>query len=245
MRTVYRTRAMVVVIALLAVALAGCSPGAALAGPQPGMNTISVTGLGRAVGDPDMARVQVGVSVANEDVGAAVAQSNQVIAELLERLAEQGIAEQDIQTTNFSIWTEEQWDPETGQPREQRLYRVESTLQLTVREIDDLGSILETAIENGANNIHGLSFTIGDPAPLADEARAASLRDARQRAEAIAAELGLSLGRVLSVTEASGADVVPIAEAARAMSGGAGEPPISEGSMSVSVSTEVVYELVD
>lgn len=245
MKAIRRMRFMAVAILLLAAALAGCSPGGALAESQPATDTITVTGVGRTVGDPDMARVQVGVSVSNEDVGTAVERSNQVITDLLDLLAEQGIAEQDIQTTNFSIWSEDQWDPETGQPREQKLYRVESTLQLTVREVDDLGPILETAIENGANNIYGLSFTIADPTSLADEARAASLRDARERAEVIASELGLSLGRVLSVTEVSGAEVVPVAEAARGMGGGGGEPPISEGSMSVSVATEVVYELVD
>ncbi len=236
-----RIRALALSLALLAVLVAACSP-AAVTAPQGKAETITVTGFGRAYGDPDMAQITIGVSIADEDVGAAVAESNRVMEALTEQMASMGLDEADIQTVNFSIWGEEQWDPETGQPREERLYRVDSTLQLTVRQIDNLGEILEAAIDNGANNIHGLSFSMQDPEALVDEARSDAVQDARRRAELLAAELGVSLGDVVLVEEASGGSAFPMFESGVRGIGGGGEPPISEGSMSVSSSVHVTFE---
>ncbi len=237
-----RMRALALSLALLAVLVAACSP-AAVTAPQAEAETITVTGFGRAHGDPDMAQITIGVNVANEDVGVAVAESNEVMEALTELMASMGLDEADIQTVNFSIWGEEQWDPQTGERREQRLYRVDSTLQLKVRQIDNLGEILEAAIDNGANNIHGLNFSIQDPEALVDEARAAAVQDARRRAEQLAAELGVSLGDVVIVEEVSGGPAFPMFEGAfMGMGGGGDEPPISEGSMSVSSSVLVTFE---
>lgn len=237
-------RALVIMGAVLALIITGCAPAASASVSENGDETIRVTGFGRARGNPDMANISIGVSVANEDVVAAVEQSNRVMERITQVMTERGIAEADIQTTNFNIWAEEQWDPQTGQRKDARLYRVDSNIQLTVRDVDDLSGVLQDAITNGANNIYGLNFGIQEPNALAQEARVAALRDARERAEQLAEELGVSLGDVVSVGEVSGGSVMPFFESAMGVGGGGGEPPISEGSMSVNSSIEVVYKIV-
>lgn len=230
-----------ILVLLLGVSLVSCAPQAGDTTEAP--EVISVTGIGEARGNPDMATVTVGVNVSNRDIDEAVEESNRVIEAITQALSELGIPAEDIQTSNFSIWGEDQWDPETGQRLEEKLYRVDSTLQVNLHQVEDVGAVLAMAIQNGANNVYGLNFGIDDPSSLADEARKAAIQDARRRAEQIAQELGVTLGEVVSATEASGARVTPFFETAMGMGGGGGEPPISEGQMTVSVSMSVSYAI--
>jgi hypothetical protein len=229
---------------VLSLLLAACGATPSLANGSNSEEVITVTGVGRARGEPDMATLSVGVNVADEAIDSAVSESNETIAEITTVLESLGIDPADIQTTNFSIWGEEQWDPDTGQRREERLYRVDSTVQITVHQIDMLGEILSKVIDAGANNIYGLTFGIEDTSSLADQARAAALDHARAKAGNIAADLDLTLGEVVSVVDLSGGSPLPSFEsAAYGLGGGGGEPPISEGAMVLAVTVQVSYQI--
>jgi uncharacterized protein YggE len=243
-RKMNRSKVLGFVLIIVALTLGACSPqvAGALTGSEREM--ITVSGVGRALGDPNVATISVGVNVADEDIARAVAESNDTIEAITQALLGLGIAESDIQTTNFSIWAEEQWDPESGQRREERLYRVDSTLSMKVREVDRVGEVLETSISNGANNIYGLSFGIEDTTALAAEARSQALEDATRRAEEIAQELGVSVGKVITVSETSAATPAFFETGVGyGIGGGGGEPPISEGSMTVTVHVTVGYAI--
>jgi len=237
----------VVMLIVVALTIAGCSTVQGTPVSEASSNaedTISVTGFGKTRSDPDRASITVGVNIANEDITRAVEESNQIIARITNAVMELGVLESDIQTTNFTIWAEDQWDPETGQRMEEKLYRVDSQIQIIVNDTEKIGKILETSIANGANNIYGLSFGIQDSSDLAAEARVLALEDARQRAEQIAQELGVTLGEVQHAVEVSGGSVMPYFEAAMyGIGGGGGSPPISEGSMTVTVSIEVTFKI--
>jgi uncharacterized protein YggE len=237
----------VMLFVLLALTIAGCSAIQSSPVSEASSNAadaITVTGFGKTRANPNRASVSVGVNVADEDITRAVEESNQTIARITDAVKELGVVEADIQTTNFSIWAEEQWDPETGQRMEEKLYRVDSTIQIVVNDTEKIGLILENSIANGANNIYGLSYGIQDPSSLAAEARVEALDDARQRAEQIAQELGVTLGEVQSAVEISGASVMPLFETAGfGIGGGGGEPPLSEGSMTVTISMQVTYKI--
>lgn len=245
---VLRKRSVAVLLLIaLAITIAGCSSiseRAVSEASDNATNTITVTGLGSARGNPDQATVSVGMNISNENITLAVKESNETIARITEVVKELGIDEDDIQTTNFNIWAEEQWDPETGQRKEEKLYRVDSTIQFNVNDVEKMGEILEASIASGANNIFGLRFGIQDPSSLTAEARIGALDDAQQRAAQIAQELGMTLGEVESVVEVSGGSIVPFFESVEfGMGGGGGEPPISEGSMTVTVSVQVTFKI--
>lgn len=243
---VTRKSLSIVVLIALALAIAGCSavPGTPVTeASSNAADTITVTGFGKARANPNRASVSVGVNVADEDITRAVEESNEIIARITEAVKGLGVEEADIQTINFSIWGEEQWDPETGQRKEERLYRIDSTIQINVNDVEKIGELLEVSIASGANNVYGLSFGIQDPSSLAADARVGALDDARQRAEQVAQELGVTLGEVQSAVEVSGASVMPFFETAGFGMGGGGEPPISEGSMTVTLSMEVTFKI--
>jgi uncharacterized protein YggE len=243
---VNRKSLSVVLLIALALTITGCSTvtGTASEASSNMADTITVTGFGKARGDPDRATVNVGVNISNEDITRAVEESNQIIARITDAVMALGVEEADIQTTNFTIWAEEQWDPETGLRKEEKLYRVDSQVQIIVNDIEKIGKILESSITSGANNIYGLSFGMKDSSNLAAEARVLALDNARQRAEQIAQELGVTLGEVQRAVEISGGWVQPFFETAGlGIGGGGGEPPISEGSMAVTVSIDVTFKI--
>ena len=225
---------------IAAVAVTACT--AQLSGGD--QETITVTGYGEARGNPDMATVNVGVNVINSSIDAAVEESNETIARITAALKSMGIEEADIQTTNFSVWQEDVYAPETGQPTGEKRYRVDSTVQINVLDVSRASEALKVAIENGANNIYGLSFGIDDTDPLAAQARAAAIADARARAEQVAAGFGVSLGVVTSVTEVSGGPVFAYFDGKGGGGGGGGGPPISQGSLTVSASVSVSFAIV-
>jgi hypothetical protein len=234
------------VIVVLALTIVGCSvsPDSSVSEASSSTAaTITVTGFGKARANPDRASINVGVIVAEEDITRAVEESNEIIARITDAVMGLGVEEADIQTTNFSIWAEEQWNRETGLREEEKLFRVESTMQINVNDIEKIGSVLEASIANGANNVYGLNFGIQDPSSLAADARVRALDDAQQRAQHIAQELGVTLGEVQRAVDVSGASMVPFFESTGYDMGGGGAPPISEGSMTVSVSMEVTFNI--
>jgi hypothetical protein len=247
MKATRRKSYSVLVIIALALTIAGCSlsPGRSASEASSSTTaTITVTGFGKARANPDRASLNVGVIVVEEDITRAVEESNEIIARITDAVMGLGVEEADVQTTNFSIWGEEQWNRETGLRMEERLYRVESTIQINVNDTEKIGRILEASIASGANNIYGLNFGIQDPSSLAADARVRALDDAQQRAEYIAQELGVNLGEVQRAVDISGASMVPFFESTGYdMGGGGGAPPISEGSMTVSVSMEITFEI--
>jgi uncharacterized protein YggE len=236
-------------VALLLIsgfALGACAPQAVAGdgGEETPSRTITVTGMGEALGDPDTAMIQLGVSVRDEDVASAVDSANQVVQSVTDALVALGIEEVDIQTTNFSVWPEDVYDPETGRQTGERIFHVDSTVNVTVRDISMMSDVISTGLEAGANNIFGISFSIEDTAPLAAQARANALEDASARAQALADGMGLTLGNVVSVIEYGGGGITSRVQEVPAAEGlGGGGPPISPGQTGVSVQVQVVYEI--
>jgi uncharacterized protein YggE len=208
------------------------------------MDTVTVTGFGEAYGVPDMATVQFGYSTSNESVETALQGANQTIDEITSALTQQGIATSDIQTTNFSVWPEDQYDPMTGMPTGVRLYRVENTLQVIIRDISAVAQVIEAALDQGANNVYGLTFGIQNTDAIAVQARMDAVANGRVRAEQLAQELGVELGeaRIASETYTTGAYDTP--EFARGLGGGAGAPSISEGQLVVRVQVNLTFDLI-
>ena len=232
-----------VIVALLI--LSGCSTRTSSQGGGTGYfptDSISVSGFGEAVGKPDIALVQLGVNVVADQVGEAIDESNQIMEKITDALLVAGIAEEDVQTTSFNVWPEDRYDPMTGQTTGVRVFHVDSTLQVKVRDIDQAPRVIELALEEGANNIYGLSYDIDDKSALEAEARSEALQDAQVRADQLAAEIGVSLGDPILVSEGtSGGIIYPVAyERAVGIGGG---PPISPGQLTVSVQVNVTYAI--
>ncbi|MDW8325859.1 MAG: SIMPL domain-containing protein [Anaerolineales bacterium] len=245
MLTFKRLSAAIVTGVLGLSLLTACAAPAVVTGSEPGQthNTISVSGSGQAFGRPDLAIVQIGVSSSGPDLGETLAQNNRRADAILAALKALGIEDKDLQTSNFSIYPQRDYDPQTGQPKDTITYHVDNTLSVTVRDLSKLSRVLSEAVTAGANHIHGIAFSVADPAALEAEARAKAMADARARAEQLAKAAGVTLGSPISISESFNyAPPTPLA-LDRAAAEAVSAVPIATGQLQVSIQVNVTYEI--
>lgn len=228
-------------IFMLGLLLAACAPGAALSNPE-NMRSMSVSGTGRVTIVPDMATINVGVRTEAEAVAEALdtntAQAN-AIADILKE--DMGVAEDDIQTSNFNVYPAERYDPMTGQV-EGQYFVVENTVNVTVRDLSQLGSVLSAVVEAGANNIYGINFSVEDREAAVAEARQLAIEDAQAKAQAIAEEAGVKLGDLVNISVSSNDMPISYFDA----KGGAyaeAAVPIAAGTLAIAMQANLTYEI--
>ena len=226
---------------LVALAASGCAAPAPAADNDAREHTIQVSGSGTASGTPDVAYVELGVEVTAGDIDEAISSANNTMASVQAAISETGVADADMRTTNFNVWTEEPRD-DTGLPTGQPLYHVSNILRVTVRDISTTGDVIGAGLDAGANAVRNLSFGIQDTAELEAEARREAVENARSRAEQLAEGLDVSIGAPVQISEASGGGpVVERAAADAEMMAAGAAPPISEGELTVSVRVNVSF----
>jgi uncharacterized protein len=250
-KVLYGLVVMVVVVALamggLAVALAGgrgsAQPAAAQTAPQTAARSITVVGTGKVSGKPDIARVTVGIETQAPLLQQAVDENKTKMSGLLDTLKKLGLADQDIRTSNYSVYTERVSPPAPGAEAtaNQMIYHVTNQVDVTVRDVNQIGEVLDKAVAAGANNIYGVNFSVEDTAKLEADARAKAVADARARAASLAQLNGVQLGEVLTVSEVVGGAAYPMARAAEGLGGGG--TPVQPGELEMSFSIQITYAM--
>ncbi len=207
--------------------------------------TISVSGSGEASGQPDIAYVNLGVDISNADISQALNQANTALAAIVSAIEGAGIATDDIQTQNYNVFPQENFDPRTGMATGERVYRVTASVNVTVRDISQAGTVMQAGLNAGANLVNSISFGIADTKALEAEARQRAVADARDKAQQLADAFGVSLGEVVTVVESFG-PAVPMPQFDRAMAFAAADvsaPTINPGQLSVSVQVSVTFAI--
>ena len=229
-------------LALFAVWLFVAVPALAQPAQQPMPEArVIVIGDGSVSVAPDYARLSGGVTTRAKTVKEATDANSKLMNVVTAALLDSGIAQQDIQTSRFSI------QPVYAPPQPQtepRLtgYSVSNQVSVTVRQIAKLGETLDRMVAAGATDIGNVAFLIADPSKALDQAREAALADARRKAELYARASGLTLGGVAWISEDSSyAPPVPMA----AMRAGAVKAavPIAEGEETLHARIVVGYEI--
>ena len=209
--------------------------------------TITVVGEGKVTLQPDIARVNIGVETVKNTVQEASAENRTTVEAVLAVLAEQGIPEEDIQTSGFSIYSE-RFGPEGPLAEGDVRYRVSNNVMVTIRDLENVGTILDATIEAGANNIYGVEFLVDEPGESESEARGIAVEDARTKAAEIAELSGLQLGNVISVSEVIGMGggyyAGNFAQQARAYGGGGGAP-IAPGQLEMVMQLQIVFAIAE
>jgi uncharacterized protein YggE len=207
---------------------------------------ITVVGTGKASGTPDVANINVGVETGAASVQQAVNDNKAKMTKLLDALKSLGIADKDIQTSNYSVYTERQPvpSPESKSSEGPVSYRVTNQVNVTVRDIAKLGDVLDKVVAAGANNIYGVNFSVADTSKLQADARAKAIEDAKSRAESLAKLTGVTLGDVMSVSEIIGGagPIYGVMDSAKMGLGGGGAP-IQPGELEVNTSVQVTFAI--
>ena len=246
-----------VVMVVGALMVSGCAP-AVLAAPTTAGETVSrsitVVGNGEVKAKPDIATVNLGVEVTAPTVSEAMTAANAHMKTILAAMKSLGIADKDVQTSNFSISFERQnpavpLSSETtsgaqtgGAQGPAGFYRVNNMIQVTIRDLDKVGDVLDAAVEAGANNVWGVSFGLDNTDALEVQARQKAVEDARARAESLAKLNGVAVGDVLSISEVIGSSPSPMyAESASFRGLGGGGAPVEPGELTFTTQIQIIY----
>jgi len=206
--------------------------------------TITVVGEGTVKIKPDIAQANIGVEVIRPTVKAASSGAKESMDAVLEALKQQGVDEKDIQTSGFSVWTERPYGPE-GSSGDEVLYHVSNQVAVTIRDLDTVGTVLDAAIEAGANNIYGVTFSLADPSQVESRARKEAVANAQSKAKELATLNGVEVGDVVSVSEVIGGRggyyAGGVREGAVSAGLGGGGGPIAPGELELTLQLEIVY----
>jgi uncharacterized protein YggE len=231
-------------LTVLALALSACGPTTINQEALPPLRTLSVTGSGQANLVPDIAYIYVGVHTEKPSAAEAVSENNAQTQQMIQALRDFGIDAKDIRTTNFSIWPTDKYDPATGQPTGQKVYSVDNTVYVTVRDLDKLGDLLDTVIAAGANTVNSIQFDVADKSKALEQARADAVKNAAAQAQQLASAAGVTLGEIQTISFYDN-QVYPVMDGRGGGSEAAVQAavPIQPGQLTFTVSVSVSYAI--
>lgn len=237
-------RTAVIAIVAASVLFAACTPevtventgseGASASG-------IAVSGTGEVYGTPDTLQMRFGVSVLRPTVDEAVGDAAALAAGLIGSLESSGVAEEDIQTANYSINPEYDY---SGDQRRLIGYRVNNTVVAKIRDLDSAGTVIDATVANVGDEIQvsGVSFSIEDDTELIAAARAAAWDDALAKAEQLATLAGIELGEAKMISESFSIPApLPVYRDFAAADEAVFETPIEAGQQQVAVTLQVQF----
>lgn len=219
----------------------------ALADAEASTPSISVSGTGTINAVPDMATINTGVVSQGETAREALDQNNEAMTALIATLQSAGLENRDIQTSDFSVRPNYAYSNRSdsdgySQPPRIEGYEVSNTVSIRVRDLEELGGILDQVVTAGSNTINGISFSVENSEVLLEEARIRAVNDARAKAETLTGAAGVSLGDIRTISENSGSAPQPVMYRAMAMDA-APDVPIQGGELSFSVSVGITWDI--
>ena len=210
--------------------------------------TVSVLGEAKSQQKNQIATFSAGVEAINNDKESAISEVNSKMEGLIKSIKDFGIAEADLQTQNMSIYqssiyqSEESYYENGVQRSRKGQWRVSNSVQITLREIERANELTDLLSKSGATNTWGPNFSMDDTNTAEKGLYDLSMKDAREKAEAIAKVSGRTLGKVISVVESgAGNQVYPLTSSIKY--DGMGGSGLEPGSSTVYKTLNVVFEL--
>lgn len=241
---------------VVAVAALAARPATVVGAPandpnQPPPRTITVSASATVSLVPDVAHVGLGITVTKPTVEAARSEAARIMTAIVTAVKKHGVADRDIRTGAISLSPQyaSECAPEPGttgcaSPGRIVGYTMSEQVDVTVRNLDVAGLVVDDATAAGATNVAGIWFGVDDPDRAQSDARVEAIRKARGEAETMAAAAGTSLGAVVSITDAPIAVPYPYP-----FGGGQAAPsdravtPVQPGTQDVQATVTVVYSL--
>ncbi|WP_214473780.1 SIMPL domain-containing protein [Mesorhizobium sp. dw_380] len=228
----------------LALAAAIAFPAMAGAADLPTPPRIIVSGEGEATTPPDLALLSLSVMREAKTARAALDANNDAMAAVIAAMKAAGIKDRDLQTAGIQINPRYNYTnkPDGSQEAELVAYQVTNTLAVRVRDIDKTGEILDKAVSLGVNQGGGISFTNDKPDATITEARKKAVANAVAKAKTLAEAAGVTIGRVLEISDQNIAPV-PMAINAKAFDAARASVPTQAGENAYNVQVTVTFEL--
>jgi uncharacterized protein YggE len=201
-----------------------------------------ITGEGSIRAAPDSAVFFAGVTSTSQTAREALNSNRAAVRTVIASAKSGGVADADIQTSDLSL--QPQRDPAARTPDARIIgYQVVNRVVLRIRNLNQIGNLIDDLVTAGCNQLYGLRFEISEPEKYLEQARRDAVTDARKKAELYAHAAGVRLGRLLSLVEdqppLSAMRALPRAEAAAAS-----QVPIERGESEIKVQIRTAWELL-
>jgi uncharacterized protein YggE len=196
--------------------------------------------------DPDLAHVGAGVQTRGQTASEAVQLNAAQMERLIARLRSLGIERNDIQTSNFSLNAEYDYNNRNGAPPVFTGYAVSNQVTVRLKRLDRIGQVLDALVGAGANNIFGPNFLLENDVEAKAVARRNAFQRARVQAEEFARMAGYSGVRLLEVSETfQSFGPMPAMEGAITVTGASrdAKTPIEPGQVGTGVTLTTKYEM--
>ncbi len=200
---------------------------------------ISVVADGEASVSPDLALVSLTVSASGKELAPTRDEVNTRTSAVLAFVRDAGVAKADLNAPDVQI------QPEYDYRRGQKLtgYRVARQVTIRVRELDQLGPILDGVVSAGANEVQGAQMSAADPSLAEHEALRNAVAAARAKAEVIATAAGVKVGNVLRIEEEPDFGGPPMPKMRMAMAADAVQTEVATGDLTVTRRVRATFRL--
>jgi uncharacterized protein YggE len=182
---------------VLAVFLTGSVVTAAAEDCCPRTRLISVSGISEVSSPPDEAILRLAVETRDKDLRIAKSQNDKNARKVIALAQKMGVDQKDIQTSELSMgaqYSEEKVPRMLG-------YEVSQTIAITLKDISKYDKLMTGLLEAGITRVHGVDFNVAEPRKFRDEARSKAIRAAKEKAAAMASELGQTIGKPWEISE--------------------------------------------
>lgn len=164
-----------------------------------------VTETGKTTVVPDIAVVSFGIDTQGQNLKQVQESVNTKSKNLTDALKKLGIKEDDIKTSNYNVYPEYDYNQN---PFRISGYRVTTTYEVKIDNFELVNEALVIATQNGANMIGNISFEVNEKTreETLDNAREEAVKKAKTKAEGLAKTTGITLGKIINVSESYGSD---------------------------------------
>jgi uncharacterized protein YggE len=211
------------------------------------VRTVSVSGQGEVRAQPDRAHLVLGIEARNLKLDDARGQVTRGVEAVLKLTRDLKIDPKDVQATRFTVQPEYDWN---NQNRTRNLlgYYVVRQIQVELKDLEKLGTLVERAVDLGANQMGDPTLDSSRRHDLEREALAKAVEDARLNAETMARAAGAKLGAVRTLSSSSGVVGPPIPLRVTAMKAAMAESNAADsyqsGDMTFNATVQVEYDVV-
>ena len=211
-------------------------------------NTISMSAEGKTSATPDLATLTVGVTSQAATAQAATSDMAKKVNQITETIKSLGVDAKDITTSNYSVYPMQDYsngrNTITG-------YQGTETVTVKIHGVDKstdkVSKVLDSAVVNGSNQIQGVYFSFEDPDSRKQDARKQAIAKAKQKAQELANEAGLKLGKVVSINDSDSPIYSPMPyamDSAKGMGGSSSVAPnVEAGTQDIVVNVTMVFEI--
>jgi uncharacterized protein YggE len=204
--------------------------------------SITVTGNGKVVYVPDLGYIHVGVSSEAWTAAEAWKKNEEIVQKIFEALKKHGVEKKDLKTSNVHM--QPRYLTKKDEEPQFLGYTASYDLSVTVRKLDQMGTLLDSMVEAGANRNMNISFGCSKLDELIDEARGKAVAEARKKANLYVTGAGARLGDVLGISDSPyhphpqyfAVDAMAVREAKASL-------PVAAGEQETSITVTITWSI--